>query len=78
MTKSTCVTNKPPTVLGGGFSIPEGMIMFEHQKVLNKIEQWVEKLPYSSVKIEVEMRSGEVLVLAKDRQRPIGFSTDPK
>ncbi len=53
-------------------------IMFEHQKILNKIEQWVEKLPYASVKIEVEMRNGETLVLSKDRQRPIGFSTDQK
>lgn len=54
------------------------MTMFEHQKILNKIEQWVEKLPYASVKIEVEMRNGEMLVLNKDRQRLIGFSTDKK
>ena len=52
--------------------------MFEHQKILSKIEQWVEKLPYSSVKIEVEMHNGQTLILQKDRQRPIGFSSDPK
>lgn len=39
--------------------------MFEHQKILNKIEQWVEKLPYASVKIEVAMRNGETLELHK-------------
>lgn len=54
------------------------MTMFEHKKVLNQIEQLVEKLPYSSVRIEVELRSGEQLVLTKDRQRQIGFSTDQK
>ena len=54
------------------------MTMFEHKKVLNQIEQLVEKLPYSSVKIEVEMRNGEQLVLTKDRQRPIGFSVPGK
>ena len=58
--------------------MPERIIMFEHQKILNKIEQWVEKLPYASVKIEVEMQNREMLVLNKDRQRPIGFSTDQK
>lgn len=58
--------------------MPQRMIMFEYQKVLNKIEQWAEKLPYASVKIEVELRNGEVLVLTKDRQKPIGFSTDQK
>ena len=76
----TCyrISTKPPTVLAGGFPMPQKMIMFEHQKILNKIEQWVEKLPYASVKIEVEMRNGEILVLNKDRQRPIGFSADQK
>ena len=52
--------------------------MFEYKKVLSQIEQQFEKLPYSSVKIEVEMRNGEQLVLTKDRQRPIGFSTSSK
>ena len=49
-----------------------GKAMFEQQKILNKIEAWVEKLPYRSVKIEVEL-ANQTLVLTKDRQRQIGF-----
>lgn len=40
--------------------------MFEHQKILDEIEQLVERLPYKSVKIEVEQQD-ETLVLTKDR-----------
>ena len=46
--------------------------MFEHQKILDKIEQLVEKLPYRSVRIEVELPE-QTLVLTKDRQCLIGF-----
>ena len=46
--------------------------MFEHQKILDQIEQLVERLPYKSVKIEVEL-PGQTLALTKDRSRPIGF-----
>ena len=49
--------------------------MYEENYVLSKIEQWVDKLPYRSVRIEVEL-PGKTVVLTKDRQRPIGFSTD--
>lgn len=46
--------------------------MFEQQYILNKIEQWAERLPYQSLKIEVEL-SNQTLTLEKTRQRPIGF-----
>lgn len=52
--------------------------MFEQQKILNKIEQWVEKLPYMSVRIEVELPE-QTLVLTKERpQRKIGFDIEAK
>ena len=50
--------------------------MFEQQYILNKIEQWAERLPYQSLKIEVEL-SNQTLTLAKTRQRPIGFQPPP-
>ena len=51
--------------------------MYEENHVLRKIEQWVDKLPYRSVKIEVELKD-KTLTLQKDRQRQIGFSTEEK
>lgn len=51
--------------------------MFEHQKILDKIEKLVEQLPYRSIRIEVELQD-QTLVLTKDRQYPIGFLTDTK
>ena len=30
--------------------------MFEQQQILKKIEQWAERLPYKTLKIEVELR----------------------
>lgn len=50
--------------------------MFEQQYILNKIEQWADRLPYQSLKIEVEL-SNQTLTLAKTRQRPIGFQPPP-
>ena len=47
--------------------------MYEENQILRKIEQWVDKLPYRSVKIEVEL-TDKTLVLTKDRQRTIGFA----
>ena len=46
--------------------------MCEENFILTKIEKLVDKLPYKSVKIEVEL-DNKTLVLTKDRQRPIGF-----
>ena len=46
--------------------------MYEETQVLRKIEQWVDKLPYKSVRIEVELPD-KTVTLQKDRQRPIGF-----
>ena len=50
--------------------------MFEQQHILKKIEQWADRLPYQSLKIEVEL-SNQTLTLAKTRQRPIGFQPPP-
>lgn len=49
--------------------------MFEYQKELNKIEQWIEKLPYSSVKVEITMQDGTELFLNKEKRNPIGFQS---
>lgn len=46
--------------------------MFEQRQILKKIEQWGERLPYKTLKIEVEL-SNQTLILEKSRQRPIGF-----
>lgn len=51
--------------------------MYEENYVLRKIEQWVDKLPYRSVKIEVELKD-KTLTLQKERQRQIGFITEDK
>ena len=51
--------------------------MYEENYVLRKIELWVDKLPYRSVKIEVEL-ADKKLTLQKERQRQIGFITEDK
>lgn len=51
--------------------------MNEENRILSKIEQLVDKLPYRSVRIEAEL-SDKTVVLTKDRQRPIGFLSDSK
>ena len=43
--------------------------MFEQQHILKKIEQWADRLPYQSLKIEVEL-SNQTLTLEKTRQPP--------
>ena len=45
--------------------------------ILKKIEQWADRLPYQSLKIEVEL-SNQTLTLEKTRQRPIGFQPPPQ
>jgi len=39
------------------FLSPEEFAMYEHQKILNKIERLVDQLPYRSVRIEVELKN---------------------
>lgn len=51
--------------------------MFEQQYVLSKIERWAERLPYRTLRIEVEL-PGQTLTLEKCKARPIGFNTPPK
>ena len=51
--------------------------MYEDNRILNKIEQLVDKLPYRTVRIEVEL-TDKTVELTKDRQRPIGFRSDIK
>ena len=50
--------------------------MFEQQRILNKIEYWVERLPYNTVKIEIQL-PGQTLTLEKDKARPVGFAPPP-
>ena len=50
--------------------------MFEQQYILNKIEQWADRLPYKTLKIEVELPN-QSLVLEKTRNRPVGFALPP-
>ena len=51
--------------------------MFEQQHILKKIEQWADRLPYQSLKIEVEL-SNQTLTLEKTRPRPIVFPPPPQ
>lgn len=51
--------------------------MFEYDKTLRKIEEWVDKLPYRSVEIRIELPE-QTLSLNKEKKAPIGFSADPK
>lgn len=51
--------------------------MYEENLILSQIEELVDKLPYRSVKIEVEL-ADKTLTLQKDRQRPIGFAQEVK
>lgn len=47
--------------------------MFEQRYVLDKIEQWAERLPYRTLRIEVEL-PGQTLTLEKSKALHIGFS----
>ena len=51
--------------------------MYEENRILSKIEALVDKLPYKTAEIRIQM-ADKAYVLTKDRQRPIGFSTDSK
>lgn len=51
----------------------EVLTVFEQRRILDKIEQWAERLPYSTLKIEIEL-PGETLRLEKNKVRPIGFT----
>lgn len=46
--------------------------MFEHQKILNQIEKLVERLPYKSVKIEIEVGE-QILILEKQKHSKLDF-----
>ena len=48
--------------------------MFEQRYVLGKIEQWAERLPYRTLRIEVEL-PGQSLTLEKSKTPAIGFNT---
>lgn len=55
----------------------EGGTMYEENRILSKIEQRVDKLPYRSVKIEVELKD-KTLTLHKECRQQIGFATEVK
>ena len=48
--------------------------MLKHQTVLRKIEELVDKLPYRTAEIRIEMPN-ETIVLSKEKRRKIGFDT---
>lgn len=50
--------------------------MLEHQKILTKIEQLVDQLPYRSVRIEIEFKD-QTLTLDKQKESAIGFLKKP-
>ena len=50
--------------------------MYEHQKILNKIEQLVDQLPYRWCKIQIELKD-QTLTLEKDRPAQAGFIRQP-
>ena len=49
--------------------------MMEHRKILQRIEDLIEQLPYQWVKIEVELPQ-QTLILEKERRKAIGFATE--
>lgn len=51
--------------------------MFEHQHILNMIEKWAERLPYRTLRVEIEL-ADQVLTLEKHKSNPIGFHTAGK
>ena len=51
--------------------------MYEENRVLSKIEALVDKLPYKTAEIRIEMEN-KTYTLTKDKRRPIGFCTDQK
>lgn len=51
--------------------------MLEYQAILNKIESWAERLPYKTLKIELELPN-RTLVLEKSKVRQIGFAPPPQ
>lgn len=44
--------------------------------MLNKIEQWAERLPYRTLRIEVEL-PGQTLTLEKSKARPLDLIPPP-
>ena len=52
--------------------------MYEENRILTKIEQWVEKLPYNSVKIEIELPNQTLVLMKEKPQRKIGFDIESK
>lgn len=70
--------------LHGAFFMPkfqiewesEGNNMMEHQKILRKIEQLIDQLPYRSVRIEIEFKD-QTLTLDKQKESAIGFLKKP-
>lgn len=51
--------------------------MFEHQRILNKIEEWAERLPYQTLRVEITL-ADQILTLEKQKSNPIGFQPQEK
>ena len=58
-----------------GFLYWGGVKMKECQKVLNRIEALVERLPYKTIRLEIEM-TDETFTLEKTKRNPIGFRAE--
>ena len=51
--------------------------MFEQRQILKKIEQWAERLPYKTLKIEVEL-SNQTLIWGNPDNAPLGSKSPHK
>ena len=54
-----------------------GVNMYEETRILTKIEVLVDKLPYKTVDIRIEL-ADKVVILHKEKSNPIGFITNTK
>ena len=52
--------------------MPNGGTMHEQVTILRKIEELVDKLPYRTAEIRIELPS-KTIVLAKEKRTKIGF-----
>lgn len=50
----------------------------DDQKILNKISEWAEKLPYKCLKFEITLQDGTELSYEKEKKNPIGFQIEKK
>ena len=54
-------------------SEPKDKTMKKYLLILNKIEEWINKLPYSRFKIEITLQDGTEVTLENEKQNICGF-----